>query len=398
MNYTTNRILEIPQVVKYATELFNNTYRLKILKGTTYYVPSGFEADGVTPKFDIRTTINDNYVSDNFWSDISSHVEMVFLYFKDDVVVFDCQARIGSNVTSGETAPTQFTENCALWYDTKTNYVKFTNDSGANWYNASLPLLIGSPLKTISDSQPINGWVNGVTQVFNGIGFIGSTLFSLPGIKYAIANGRNETLLPNTNMYETTGVKTFTLPSHRVNNKIVIIDNELGIRGDAYYDGDANLYYNNALKGHQSIAVLGYVTTQTTAPYNIISIKQCTVDSFVTTNASNFSVVGESIISGAGMPSNKYDVLTFGASGTGYIAPANGYFTLDTWTTPTETSYCNLVNANSGVAILLVPNQGHNYEQRAFVPCKAGDRIVVAYTNLNLERTVFHFVYAQGNQ
>ena len=100
----------------------------------------------------------------------------------------------------------------------------------------------------------------------------------------------------------------------------------------------------------------------------------------------------------ASMPSNKYISLTFGASGTGYIAPANGYFTLDTWTTSTETSYCNLVNANSGVAILLVPNQGRNYEQRAFVPCKAGDRIVVVYTNLNLERTVFRFVYAQGDQ
>ena len=100
----------------------------------------------------------------------------------------------------------------------------------------------------------------------------------------------------------------------------------------------------------------------------------------------------------ASMPSNKYISLTFGASGTGYIAPANGYFTLDTWTTSTETSYCNLVNANSGVAILLVPNQGHNYEQRAFVPCKAGDRIVVVYTNLNLEKTVFRFVYAQGDQ
>ena len=398
MNYTTNRILEIPQVVKYATELNNKSYRLKILKGTTYYVPSGFEADGVTPKFSIRTTTADNYVQNNFWSDYAANVEMVFIYFKDDVTVFNSQARVGSNVTSGETAPTQFLANCALWYDTKNNYVKFTDDSGANWYNASLPLLIGSPLNTISDSQPINGWVNGVTQVFNGIGFIGSTMFSLPGIKYAIANGRNETLLPKTDMYETTGVKTFTFSSYRANNKIVIIDNELNIRGDAYYDGDINLYYNNGSKSYHPIAVLGYATTQTTAPYNIISLKQCMVDSFVTANASNFSVVGESIISGMGMPSNKYDVLTFGASGTSYIAPANGYFTIDTWTTPTETSYFNLVNANSGVAILLVPNQGHNYEQRAFVPCKAGDRIVVAYTNLNLERTAFRFVYAQGNQ
>jgi len=326
LNYTTNRILEIPQAVKYATELSNNTYRLKILAGTTYYVPSGFEDDGVTPKFSIRTTQNDNYVSNNFWTDSANCVEMVFLYFTDVSVYFCSQARIGSNVTSGDTAPTTFLVNCALWYDTKTNYVKFTNDSGANWYTASLPLLIGQPLYTISETQPKNGWVNGATQVFNGIGFIGSTLFSLPGIKYTIANGRQEGLLPNTIMYETTSVKTKTIDTYRQNNKIVIRNNVLDIRNNAYYDGDVNLYYNYSVNDYQSTAVLGYFDTQTTAPYNIVSMRQCMVDSFVTANASNFSVVGEGILSGMGMPSTKYTVLELGASETTYTAPANGWF------------------------------------------------------------------------
>ena len=325
LNYTTNRILEIPQVIKYATELTNNTYRLKILAGTTYYVPSGFEDDGVTPKFSIRTTLNDNYVPNSFWSDSSADIEMVFIYFKD-TAIFNSQARIGSNVTSGDTAPTSFLSNCALWYDTKTNYVKFTNDSGVNWYNASLPLLIGQPLNTISETQPKNGWVNGVTQVFNGIGFIGSTLFSLPGIKYSIANGRNDKLLPNTIIYETSDIKTFSVSNNRSNNKIVIYNNNLDIRNDARFDGDINLYYNKGTTSYQPTAVLGYFTTQTVAPYNIISMRQCSVDSFVTANASNFSAIGESILSGIGMPSLKFTALKLGASGTTYTAPANGWF------------------------------------------------------------------------
>lgn len=50
-NYTTNRILEIPQNIK--LELNNGTLTLKA--GSKVYVPNGFEEDGTTPKFDAVT-------------------------------------------------------------------------------------------------------------------------------------------------------------------------------------------------------------------------------------------------------------------------------------------------------------------------------------------------------
>ena len=48
LNYTTNRILEIPQNIK--LELNNGSLVRKA--GSKFYIPNGFETDGITPKFD----------------------------------------------------------------------------------------------------------------------------------------------------------------------------------------------------------------------------------------------------------------------------------------------------------------------------------------------------------
>ncbi len=46
-------------------------------------------------------------------------------------------------------------------------------------------------------------------------------------------------------------------------------------------------------------------------------------------DASNFNADGKSLLSGLGMPSNRYIDLTLGASGATYTAPANGYIFLE---------------------------------------------------------------------
>lgn len=53
-------------------------------------------------------------------------------------------------------------------------------------------------------------------------------------------------------------------------------------------------------------------------------------------DAQNLSSSGKSLISGLGMPSSKYIDLTLGASGTTYIAPANGWFSLNVETKATN--------------------------------------------------------------
>ena len=98
------------------------------------------------------------------------------------------------------------------------------------------------------------------------------------------------------------------------------------------------------------------------------------------------------------MPSNKYIDLTLGASGTRYTAPANGWFSLDTWTTSTKTAYYQLFNSTSNLALLAVPAQGHAYQQKGFIPCKGDDVVALVYANIDATRTKWRFIYSQGEQ
>lgn len=115
-------------------------------------------------------------------------------------------------------------------------------------------------------------------------------------------------------------------------------------------------------------------------------------------NADNFSAVGKAVLSGMGMPSDRYINLTLGASGTRYTAPANGWFSLDTWTTSTAVAYYQLYNLTSLLALLAVPDQGHVYQQKGFIPCKAGDIVGLIYSNIDTTKTSWRFIYAQGEQ
>jgi hypothetical protein len=83
---------------------------------------------------------------------------------------------------SGSTQPTVSTQYNA-WYDTANNIVKLTNDTGATWIGQwSLPICVTSTE---------NGVLKTVDQIFNGFGYIGSTVFALPGVKGLIPDGKN---------------------------------------------------------------------------------------------------------------------------------------------------------------------------------------------------------------
>lgn len=85
---------------------------------------------------------------------------------------------------SGTTAPTGFAGTYALWYDTTNGVMKLTSDNGTTWTSGySFPVAIVS-------SEANVGFT--IERVFNGIGYIGNTIFALPGIKGLIPDGRNE--------------------------------------------------------------------------------------------------------------------------------------------------------------------------------------------------------------
>lgn len=83
---------------------------------------------------------------------------------------------------SGSTASAENKE--MFWYDTSSNIIKRTSDTGATWDNYySFPLCIYT-----NDGSGITS----IDQVFNGFGYIGSTVYALPGVKGLAANGFNE--------------------------------------------------------------------------------------------------------------------------------------------------------------------------------------------------------------
>ena len=84
---------------------------------------------------------------------------------------------------SGSTAPAQgsFSGSYAVWYDTTNKVIKLTNDGGSTWFgDNSFPLCVYSSTGTSASS---------IDQVFNGFGYIGSTIFALPGVEGLIPNG-----------------------------------------------------------------------------------------------------------------------------------------------------------------------------------------------------------------
>ena len=165
--HITNCITKIPQNIK--LELVDGTLILKA--GSKVYVPNGV---GVFNEVVISRDITIQGFSN----------------FKGAVVI---------NADGGGYAFTSLDQcysgtlqpvlaNGVLWYDTSSNIVKRCNDGQTFIGPYSLPICI---ITSSGSSQQIST-VASIDQVFNGFGFIGSTIFVLPGVEGIIPNGFNE--------------------------------------------------------------------------------------------------------------------------------------------------------------------------------------------------------------
>lgn len=165
--YITNCLLEVPQNIN--LQIIDGTLTLKA--GSIGIFPNGFEADGRTRKFDYLPVPSDKTSKP--------------AYTRTNGIVFTNRSfsifADYPHAYSGPTAPTG--EQYMLWYDTANNLVKRTADSGATWISDhSLPYGL------------VNCGANGyteITQVFNGMGFIGSTVWVDKGVEGLAPKLRN---------------------------------------------------------------------------------------------------------------------------------------------------------------------------------------------------------------
>ena len=162
----SNCITEIPQDIQ--LELNNGTLTLKA--GSKVYVPNGFDNDN-NPVFDEVSIDTDKQLTTTF-----TNSTLLVCYAPSMSGIY---VRLVENCKSGPSATT--TDGYA--YDTTTNIISYHVNNGSVLISGcSLPIAIVS-----ADS----GGFASIDQVFNGFGYIGSTVFALPGVKGLIPDGRN---------------------------------------------------------------------------------------------------------------------------------------------------------------------------------------------------------------
>lgn len=214
----TNCITAIPQDI--TLTLSGGTLTLK--SGSKVYVPNG---SGV---FD-ETTIT----SDKTATITTNRTDVVFIK-PSTSVIYNLPVSL---CFSGTTAPT-FVGNYAIWYDTTNNVVKFTSDAGSTWVTG-----LSLPLGVVTSSATA---VTEIKQVFNGVGYIGSSAYILPGVKGQSPKGRESDGTLNNTAWETTSVTVVNL-------------------NDTYSFNNADLVYLS-VQNRLDFASFGGIVVSETAP------------------------------------------------------------------------------------------------------------------------------------
>ena len=361
--YTTNRVLEIPQDIK--LELNNGTLTLKA--GSKVYFPNGFESDGTTPKFDVVTT-----TEDIIQTNVSTTTRLMFL---KNSTAFGTSLP-ATNCFSGNTSPTH--TGYAYWYDTANNIIRYDENTGT-WDAGGYSLPVG--IRTADNSV-----VTSINQVFNGFGYIGSTVFVLPGIKCEVPNGRDVNGACLNSIYTRTSVITQTYTGSITSFDILANAGFILASGAnlVTYDSEKNLNTNNYFKLGEAYWNSGKCT----------GFKLKSVDSVVNSNASNFSQAGRSYLSGIGMPSSKYEDWTLGASDSTYVAPANGYVALNKGVVSGQYVQLSCLDGNGNVyyaSLIYASYMGG----KVILPVRKNGIVRVSYDATN-PTIYFRFIYAEG--
>ena len=351
-NQITNCLLEVPQNIK--LELNNGTLTLKA--GSKVIVPNGFEANGTTPKFD--------YIlieSDTTLGTAGSATGETFLLLNNDTKQLAISFHTSSQ--SGSSVPSAFS---GVFYDTTNNTIAEYQKGVVSKQSLSLPFAL---------YMRESGVPTSINQIFNGIGYFASTIWVDKGVKGLIPNGRNEDGTLSNIERTTSQIITRTLTNQ--NGDVLVgsnLNNAIGLYSVTGFVQDEvnNINTNNHI-----------IIANITATNGVISNFQPKLP---------FRAVDYQEASGLGMPSNRYIDLTLGASGTNYIAPANGWYYLGRCATANG-QYIDMYNTTSnyrfqtqavGTAYCLIT-----------IPAKKGDIVKINYT-VNGELNGFRFIYAQG--
>lgn len=354
-NTRTNCLTKIPQDIK----LESTEGVLTLKAGSKVYIPNGVGVfDEVFIDSDLTTDFSAN----------SSGSVVIFVppskNFLDNIIV--------SNCVSGSTHEEK---TYSVWYDTTNNVINlYTTNASIADRQVSLPIAI------IDITQGSSSSTIQIRQVFNGFGYIGSTVFALPGVEGIIPNGRNADGSLNNIKFTTTNVLLTGQFSGDFDAQIVMSGNDIG---SYYYSYDD---YNNLVRRTDTNEIYnGIILGNVSGKNNILtSLKPKNVFQLIDRNDTEWLV-------GLGMPSDKYIDMDIQASRSKYTAPADGYFTV---TGAVSGSLVCLVDVATDLGFTSGYENGV-VSGVATIQVKKGREVMLIYSKTP---SVFRFVYTEGSK
>ena len=361
-NQITNCITEIPQDIK--LEINNGAITLKA--GSKVYNGNGV----------LKTTTTD------ISSANANYDGQVLIALSKDFDVLLTGFVPGETVSELPTSAASF----KIYYNTTDK--KCYLDTTDGWQECSLPIALGTSTTT--------SWTS-IDQVFNGFGFIGSTIFALPGVKGLSPNGNDSlTGIKKNNIISIENILTYTCPNITANVILDLYANKIAINSQAFDKPTTDLIFFDEINNY-NYAGLGisndiWVGSARIENGKIVLFNPKHPISLIDKNDSSW-------VAQQAMPSKKYINLELGISGTVYTAVANGYIQLVKQATAANqylVAYdTNLPSTTVDENTIAIKWSTSEVNDVLYFPVRKGQQFIIGYT-FGGKTIAFRLIFAQG--
>ena len=248
----TNCITEIPQDINLTLSSGTLTSN-----GTKVWYPYGTSA----PTLSIGSSLNGGTITAISWDNAKLFYQVslptitqtsfgsltsdIFLFARDTGTYFEYAQP--STVTSGTTPPSS-----GVFYNTSTNIISYYESGSILRTGISLPIAL---------CHRTSGTMDRINQVLNGMGYIGSTCFVLPGLKALSPNGRNSDGSLRSAERNTTSV--LTVAGSATGTMFLYLTAALGLMtvSGYYYDEVENSFISNSTGNKSTYTILATINS-----------------------------------------------------------------------------------------------------------------------------------------
>ena len=168
------------------------------------------------------------------------------------------QGRPIANCSAGTSDPQ--TPN-TIYYDTANNVINFYTSGGAQ-SEVSFPIAICTA----------TGQISSIDQIFNGFGYIGNTMFALPGVSGLIPNGRNSDGTLNNTAVTISALRTLSF-STQTQSDFGLTATAIFSSANAVYNAVDNKNYNTTTGNFLGFVNCGTVETDSTGSITSLTPK-----------------------------------------------------------------------------------------------------------------------------